>query len=67
VAVRRATAAQHAAALGPLLDELSGHCPSYREIALKLNERGLRSPTGGHWYPEQVRRTKRQAGAARVA
>ena len=56
-AVRRARAAQHAAAVAPLLEELSATGAASREIAAALNERRVPSPSGGIWYPQQVRRT----------
>jgi DNA invertase Pin-like site-specific DNA recombinase len=56
VAVRRARAAEHAAAVAPLLADLSGAGMGHREIAVRLNVRGVPSPSGGIWHPEQVRR-----------
>jgi DNA invertase Pin-like site-specific DNA recombinase len=55
--VRRARAAQHAAAVGPMLDELSGQGLGCVAIARALSERGVPSPNGVVWYPQQVRRT----------
>ena len=62
-AVRRARAAQHAARMLPLLEELKSRHLSNGSLAAALNERGVRTPSGGYWYPEQVRRTltRRQA------
>lgn len=65
-AVRRARAAQHTAAVAPLLKELSGHGLSCRELAVALNGRGVPSPSGLSWYAEQVRRTCRRLEAADV-
>ncbi len=65
-AVRRARAAQHAAAVAPLLAELSATGLSCRETAVALNGRGVPSPSGRGWYPEQVRRARRQVEAAHV-
>ena len=56
--VRRATAVQHAAAVAPILAELSANGFSCREMAKALNRRGVPSPSGRSWYPEQVRRTR---------
>ena len=64
VAVRRARGAQHAAAVAPMLEELSAAGPgSQRATARELNRRGVSSPTGGAWYGEQVRRTTRMMEA----
>ncbi len=57
VAVRRAKAAQHAAAVGPLLEELTARGLGRAVLAAALNERGVPSASGASWYPEQVRRT----------
>jgi DNA invertase Pin-like site-specific DNA recombinase len=56
-AVRQAKAAQHAAAVAPVLAELSASGMSCREMAVALNGRGVPSPSGRSWYSEQVRRT----------
>ena len=56
--VRRATAVQHAAAVAPILAELSANGLSCREMASALNGRGVPSPSGHSWYAEQVRRTR---------
>ncbi len=63
-AVRRAKAAQHAAAVAPLLAELSADGLRCREIAMALNGRGVPSPRGGSWYPEQIRRARRDMESA---
>ncbi len=55
-AVRRTKAAQHTVAVAPLLVELSAAGLGHREVALGLNQRGVPSPSGGAWHPEQVRR-----------
>ena len=57
VAARRARAAQHAAAVGPMLVELSRAGLNGRQIATDLNQRGVPSPSGGSWYEGQVRRS----------
>ena len=67
VAVRRATAAQHAAGVEPLLEALSVRGLSPAGIAAALNARGVPSATGGNWYAEQVRRKFRTIGLARAA
>ena len=56
--VRRATAVQHAAAVAPILSELSANGLSCREMARALNRRGVPSTSGRSWYAEQVRRTR---------
>ena len=50
-------------ALRELLEKGSG-C---REIAASLNRRGVPSPRGHAWYPEQVRRTAKQLEALHAA
>jgi DNA invertase Pin-like site-specific DNA recombinase len=55
-AVRRAKAAQHAAAVAPMLAELSSAGLNNRQMAVELNGRGVPSPTGGSWSPQQVLR-----------
>jgi DNA invertase Pin-like site-specific DNA recombinase len=65
-AVRRAKAAQRAAAMAPLLMELSGQGLSCRQMAVALNGRGVPAPSGRSWYPEQVRRTCRRIEAVHV-
>lgn len=57
VAARQARAAQHAAAVGPMLFELLAAGLNSRELASDLNRRAVPSPTGGAWYEGQVRRT----------
>lgn len=64
--VRRARAAQHAAAVAPTLAELSSRGLSCREMATALNGRRVPSPSGRSWYAEQVRRTCRQLEAHHV-
>lgn len=58
--VRRATAVQRVVAVAPILAELSANGLSCREIANSLNGRGVPSPSGLSWYPEQVRRARAQ-------
>ncbi len=54
---RRAAAADRAHAMRHLLDELSAAgLNTPREIAFRLNCRGVPSPSGGIWHPQQVRR-----------
>ena len=65
-AVRRASAAQHAAAVAPMLGDLSAGGLNCREMARALNSRGVPSPGGRSWYPEQVRRTWLQMEVAHV-
>jgi len=55
-AVRRARAAEHAAGVAPILRELSQGGLNNRQMATDLNRRGVPSPSGSAWYPEQVRR-----------
>ena len=64
--VRRARAARHARAVAPMLAELSAHGVNCREMAVALNGRGVPSPSGQSWYPEQVRRTSRKLELAHV-
>ena len=61
VAARRARAAQHAAAVAPMLVELSTVGANCRELACDLNRRGVPSPSGGAWYEGQVRRSLMQS------
>ena len=56
--VRRATAVQRAAAVAPILAELSANGLNCRQMARALNRSGVPSPSGRSWYPEQVRRTR---------
>jgi len=65
-AVRRARAAQHAAALAPMLADLSAKGLNCREMAMALNGRGVPSPSGRSWYAEQVRRWGRELELAHV-
>lgn len=65
-AVRRARAAQHAAAVAPLLTELAARRLTCREMAAALNVKGVPSPSGRSWYPEQVRRTRLHMEALHV-
>lgn len=64
--VRRAKAAQHAAAVAPLIAELIRQPLSKTVIAAALNRRGIPSPSGGSWHPEQVRRTVAALEASNV-
>lgn len=57
VAVRRAKATAHAAAVASTLEGLTARGLSRASIASDLNVRGVPSATGGSWYAEQVRRT----------
>jgi DNA invertase Pin-like site-specific DNA recombinase len=65
-AVRRAKAAQAAAGVTPLLDELATGGLNARRMALELNRRRVPSPAGGAWYAEQIRRAKQWSSADRV-
>ncbi|NML92016.1 recombinase family protein [Sphingobium sp. TB-6] len=57
---RRAKADQHSRAAAPAIREIvTSGLDSSRAIATALNRRGIPSPTGGTWYEEQVRRTRR--------
>lgn len=62
--VRRAKAAQHAAAVGPILAAQITNGLNNRQIAADLNRRGVPSPSGRAWYPEQVRRAIARQEAA---
>jgi len=64
--VRRARAAQHAAAVAAMLGEFSAKGLNCREMAAELNGRGVPSPSGRSWYPGQVRRTGRKLELAHV-
>lgn len=60
-AARRTVADARAAQVMPTLVAISQECGgSARRIALELNRRGLPAPSGGTWYPEQIRRTLRR-------
>jgi DNA invertase Pin-like site-specific DNA recombinase len=65
-ASRQAAAADRAIAVRPLLDQLRAEgISSARAAAMELNRRGVPSPGGGVWYPQQVRRVHAMlAGAA---
>lgn len=55
--VRSAQAAQRAADLAPIIDELRNvGCTSLAQIAEGLNERGIPTARGGEWSPAQVYR-----------
>ena len=60
--VRRAKAAQHATGVQPMLEDLTRQRLSHGRMAGALNARGVPSPSGGNWYPEQVRRTFQALG-----
>ena len=66
VAVRRAKAAQHAAGVRPLVEELTARGLAVSEVARRLNYAGVPSPTGLGWHPEQVRRASRCMEAIRA-
>ncbi len=66
VGVRRAKAAQRAAAVARTLVELADQVPSFRGMAEVLNRRGVPSPSGQAWHPEQVRRTQLRLRHANV-
>ncbi len=54
---RHREAVQRARAVAPLLGQLAAEgIVSMRVVAQELNRRGVPSPGGGVWYPEQVRR-----------
>jgi DNA invertase Pin-like site-specific DNA recombinase len=57
VAVRRGKAREHLCAISQLVRQLQhqGVC-GVRAIARELNKRGVPSPRGGAWHPEQARR-----------
>ncbi len=65
-AMRQAKAAAHAAAVAPTLAEMTLEGLTCRVMAVALNHRGVPSPTGQAWYPEQVRRTQLQIGKSNV-
>lgn len=62
VVARRARAAQHAAAVEPMLVELSRGGLNCREVACDLNSRRVPAPAGGAWYEGQVRRSMTRLG-----
>jgi DNA invertase Pin-like site-specific DNA recombinase len=60
-ASRRATAQTRALAIAPLLallraEGVIGTCAT----AVELNRRGVPAPSGGAWYPQQIRRTEKR-------
>ncbi len=58
-ASRRAKADSRASAVAPLLSQLAEQgVIGARAIAIELNRRGIPAPSGGTWYPQQVRRTE---------
>jgi hypothetical protein len=60
-AARRAGAAARAQALGPVLRSLAEEGVSGAPaVARELNRRGIPAPSGGVWYPGQVRRCGRR-------
>jgi DNA invertase Pin-like site-specific DNA recombinase len=67
VAARRADVRSRAAAIQPLLDQLSAEgVTGARATALELNRRGVPAPEGGVWYPQQVRRLTTIATTATI-
>lgn len=63
-ASRRTAAADRAAAVRPLLNQLTAEgIATARAAATELNRRGVPAPSGGIWYPQQVRRTKEMLAA----
>lgn len=63
-ASRRTAATDRAAAVMPLLNQLSAEgIVTARAAAAELNHRGVPAPSGGIWYPQQVRRTKEMLAA----
>jgi DNA invertase Pin-like site-specific DNA recombinase len=65
--VRRARAARHAEAVGTLLREMGGSGLGCVAAARALNERAVPGPSGGSWYPQQVRRALRGLEVQRAA
>jgi DNA invertase Pin-like site-specific DNA recombinase len=61
---RQAKASQHAAAVAQTLADLTSAGMSNGEMAAHLNRQGVPSPSGGGWYPEQVRRTVQRLKAS---
>jgi DNA invertase Pin-like site-specific DNA recombinase len=62
-ASRRAKADNRASAVAPLLTQLAAEgVTGARAIAIELNRRGVPAPSGGAWYPQQVRRTETALG-----
>ena len=59
---RQAKAREHAEAVRPLLQDLCGQGLSFQRIAATLNRKGVPSPGGRTWHPEQVRRARIAAG-----
>jgi DNA invertase Pin-like site-specific DNA recombinase len=58
-AARRAGAAARAQALGPVLRALEAEgVTGAGDVARELNRRGIPAPSGGVWYPGQVRRMR---------
>ena len=58
-AVRRAKSADHAGRIMGVLVELGSQgVVGVRHLATELNRRGVPSPSGGTWYPQQVARTQ---------
>ncbi len=57
---RHLAAIARASAVAPILDELAAiGIRSASAVARELNERGVPSPSGAAWYPQQVRRSLR--------
>jgi DNA invertase Pin-like site-specific DNA recombinase len=70
LAAIRAKAESHAAALGPVIEELRAEgITSLERTAVALNEREIRTPRGARWYASSVRNLldRLPASAARVA
>jgi len=56
VSALKAAADRHAADLAPVVAHLKSEgCGSLRELAAGLNERRMRTPRGGAWYPTSVK------------
>lgn len=59
--VRRDTAMERAADLGPILENIRAEgAASFREMAAELNRRGIVARRGGLWYAAAVRRVVRR-------
>jgi DNA invertase Pin-like site-specific DNA recombinase len=62
LATRQAKAESRAAHLAPVIEELrASGAVSLRQIAERLNARGIRTAPGGAWSREQVRRVLERA------
>ena len=67
LAVRQRRAGDNAEAVRWIMEPLAETDMSLTEIAAALNERRIKSPRGGRWHPESVKRILQRLGLYAVA